>query len=66
MRLTGDKNPRTTPTSPAASVHELTWPSSKRVWLVSRRISVRFDFGSAISSEVVVCGHCLCDFAPHS
>ena len=33
---------------------------------VSRGTSVRFRFGSPLSSKVVVCGYCLvCDFVPH-
>ena len=41
------------------SVCEPAWPSGKALRLVSRRTSVRFGFGSPLSSKVVVCGHCL-------
>ena len=34
--------------------------------MVSRRISVRFRFGSALSSKAVVSGDCFCDFAAHN
>ena len=32
--------------------------------MVSGWTSVQFCFSSSLSSKVVICGHCLCDFAP--
>ena len=43
-------------TKSAEMTGEPVWPSGKAV---SRVTSVRIRFGSAFSSKVVVCGHCL-------
>ena len=42
---------------------EPVWPSVKAL---GRGTSVRFRFGSPLSSKVVVCGHLSCDFVPLS
>ena len=41
------------------------WPSGKALcWQTDGMTSVRFRFGSPLSSKVVVCGHCLRYFSP--